>query len=155
MKKLILTLSFIVIGGASHELVAQDAMDVYRAVFQIEKKDALSNLLKLNPEEGTTFWPIYTEYESARTELADQRIAIINRYAEEYDGLSDETADELAKETLALNRDRMKLLRKYYKKAKREIGGKKAASCVQFELYVMNSIGVEIGNNLPFIGELD
>ncbi|MBI1316459.1 hypothetical protein GC167_06315 [bacterium] len=133
---------------------AQSEMEVIRSVFKMEKRQALEQVLKLSATEAELFWPMYTEYENKMAELGNQRIALIKDYAMNYQTLTDEKAAELAGKMHGLRKSREDLAAKYMKKAKKSIGGIKAATWYQFESYVTDHISVELSEEIPFIGEL-
>ncbi len=133
---------------------AQSEMEVIRSVFKMEKRQALEQVLQLSAAEAELFWPVYTEYETKMNELGNRRIALIKDYASNYATITDAKAAELAAEMHSLRSAREDLAAKYMKKAKKQIGGIKAATWYQFEVYVTDNISVEIGDQIPFPGEL-
>ncbi len=134
-------------------MAQQNELEMFQSMYKIEKKALLMDFLQLGDEEAKAFWPIYEEYESERTQNANRRIDLIKKYAEEYEGLTDEQADELVKESFALRASREKLQKKYYGKVKKELGAKRAAQFVQFERFVQNAIDSQLNDSLPLIGE--
>lgn len=152
MKKILFALSFVLIGQMG--LQAQSEVDVLRKMFEVEKKAALADFLQLSATEAPAFWQMYEEYENKRAELGKSRIKLIEEYAKNYTSLTPDKADELVKKAQKLAKQRAKLRSKYYKKSKKLIGSIKAASFFQFESYVDNAVAVEIGNSIPFVGEM-
>ena len=133
---------------------AQSEMEVIRSVFKMEKRQALEQVMQLNTAQADLFWPIYSEYETKMTELGNRRIQLIKDYASNYATITDVKAAELAAEMHSIRKARESLAAKYMKKAKKKIGGIKAATWYQFEVYVTDNISVEIGDQIPFPGEL-
>ena len=111
------------------------------------------DFLQLPDEEAKMFWPIYEEYESERSANGTRRIELIKKYAEQYENMTDEQADMLAKESFAVRATREKLQKKYYNKVKKAMGAKRAAQFLQFERFVQTAIDSELDNNIPLIGE--
>ena len=99
LKPIALTLSALCISAlVSATAFAQDApsaaqteeanlkayVDLLRKDLKKDKVVILTDLMQLGPEESAKFWPVYNEYDKALTKLADERIAFIRMYAENY-----------------------------------------------------------------------
>jgi Spy/CpxP family protein refolding chaperone len=134
-------------------MAQQNELEMFQSMYKIEKKALLMDFLQLEDEQAKIFWPIYEEYESERTKNANRRIELIKKYAEEYETLTDEQADALAKESFAVRATRDKLHKKYYNKVKKALGAKRAAQFIQFERFVANAMDSKLNDSLPLIGE--
>lgn len=132
---------------------AQEEVDMIQATYGMDKKDMITEFLMLSPDNP--FWVTYDSYETERKELGKQRIALISNYASNYIDLSDEEVDVYMKDIMSLKKSTDKLIDTYYKKVKKESGSKVAAQFYEFEYYLLNSIRVEILDNIPYFGELD
>lgn len=151
MKKVIFALSLVVFGFAAN--AQNNEVEIFQSMFKMEKKALLMDYLQLNEEEATPFWEIYDEYELKRTNIGKKRIALINKYAEEFNTLTDEQADELAAESFSIKAAQLKLHKTYYKKIKKALGAKRAAQFVQFERFINTAIDNELNSAIPLIGE--
>ncbi|MNE99252.1 hypothetical protein D3C80_1979000 [compost metagenome] len=80
---------------------------------------------------------------------------LINQYATDYETLTNEKADVLAKGTLKNNAAYEKLYSTYYSKAKKVIGAMNAMKFIQLEIYLQTEIRSSIQNAIPFVGELE
>jgi Spy/CpxP family protein refolding chaperone len=134
-------------------MAQQNELEMFQSMYKIEKKALLMDFLQLEDEQAKIFWPLYEEYESERTKNANRRIELIKKYAEEYETLTDEQADALAKESFAVRATRDKLQKKYYNKVKKALGAKRAAQFIQFERFVANAMDSKLNDSLPLIGE--
>jgi hypothetical protein len=134
-------------------MAQQNELEMFQSMYKIETKALLMDFLQLEDEQAKIFWPLYEEYESERTKNANRRIELIKKYAEEYETLTDEQADALAKESFAVRATRDKLHKKYYNKVKKALGAKRAAQFIQFERFVANAMDSKLNDSLPLIGE--
>lgn len=151
MKKLSLLLAAVVI---SVGVFAQaNEIEMFQSMYKIEKKAMLMDFMTLNEEDAKVFWPIYEAYEAERAELGSRRIELIQKYAEQYETLTDEQADELMKESFAIRKKEESLQGKYYKKVKKEMTALRAAQFIQFERFVKTSIDNKLNSQLPLVGE--
>ena len=111
--------------------------------------------MKLAEPQAAAFWVIYDAYEEERKALGMRKMELINDYANNYEALNEEKADELTKASLKNNMEVEKLYSKYYGKAKKIIGSVNAAKFIQLETYLQTSIRSEIQDAIPFIGEVE
>lgn len=129
----------------------QAYIDLLRADVKSEKVQILTAMMQFTPDEAATFWPIYQSYDADLTKLGDQRVALIKEYAENYDSMTDEKADELAQKTFALMSDRNALLKNCYEQVKSKMGAKTAARFVQVEHQLVMIIDLQIASELPAV----
>jgi hypothetical protein len=153
MKKLFLFLAII----ASTSIFAQSTDDVIlvQSLYGKSKGDIIKDYLNLAEPQATAFQAVYDNYEAERKALGQKKMQIINDYAINYDKITDEKADELAKNNLKNNVDFEKLLSKVYGKAKKAVGPINAAKFIQLEQYFQTTIRSAVQDEIPFIGELE
>jgi hypothetical protein len=130
-------------------------IDLIQSLYGMEKKDIIADFLMLEGTQADGFWSLYDQYEMERKKLGKERIALLQRYAYNYNSLDDATTDSLVKEMTALGAKTDKLISKYYNKMKKPAGVKAAAQFVQIETYLLSVVRASILENIPFIGELD
>lgn len=154
MKKIlfILSLAFVLNATAQNSM---DEINMIQDLYGKSKTDVIHEYLGLTEAQETAFKPIYDKYEIERKALSQQKMRIIEDYANNYDTLSDAKATELTSANLKYNQDSEKLLAKTHSKLAKAIGGINAAKFVQLELYLQVTIRAEIQDAIPFIGELD
>lgn len=153
MKKLFLLSALFI----STVLFAQSADDLalVQSIYGQSKGDIIKDYLNLAEPQATAFGAVYDNYEAERKTLIQKKMQIINDYAINYDKITDEKADELAKNNLKNNVDFEKLLSKAYGKAKKAIGPINAAKFIQLEQYFQTAVRSSVQDQIPFIGELD
>lgn len=132
-----------------------EEIDFFQSIFGSEKKALVASFINLEGEANTAFWANYDLYETERKALGKTRIALLNKYAEEYDGMTDEQTDELTLEMIKLGKSNTKLIESYYKKIKKTSGSKAAAQFFHLENYFAAAIRATILENIPVIGEFD
>ena len=67
-------------------------VDLLRKDIKTEKVAILTEMLALDPEEASKFWPIYHAYDKELTKLGDERLALFRMYIENYSNLTDQQA---------------------------------------------------------------
>ncbi|MGB5388342.1 MAG: hypothetical protein WBN20_16290 [Eudoraea sp.] len=153
-KKFVLALGFLIaVGNISFAQSLQEEVEMFQAVFGMEKKDM--TMAFMDNEGDTAFWMLYDEYEVQRKLLGQKRLQILVNYANNYGVIGDEQTDELMKVVMTQKKSLDKLIDKYYKKIKKSSGSKVAAQFYQLENYILSAIRLEILDSIPFFDEFD
>ena len=118
-----------------------------------EKAEAMGSMMVLNAQDSAKFWPIYSEYDVALNKLNDQRVATIKEYAENYNQMTDEKADELVRKSMEFRKQRAELLAGTYEKVKQSLGAITAARFVVVEDQLLLLIDLQIVSSLPIVGQ--
>jgi plasmid maintenance system antidote protein VapI len=139
-------------------LKAQNAdpeLDYIKKAYSKDKKTIVDQYMNLDVQEGGKFWPVYSEYETSREKLAQERYGLINEYVNNSDKLTPEMADRLAKGVLTNNINLEKLNLDNYQKMKKAVGPIKAAKYLQLETYLQTTWRGMVQDNIPLISTLD
>ena len=134
---------------------ATEEIDFFQSIFGMEKKAAVMEFVHPSEETKAEFWTLYDAYELERKAFGKTRIALLNQYAAEYNGMTNEQAEAWMKEVLALGKSSDKLMVKYYKKIKKANSAIVATQFYQMEAYIQSSIRSGILEAIPFVGEMD
>lgn len=152
MKKLVLA---VIVAATSLTGFAQTTseIDLMQSVFGLEKLEVVTAYVKPGAEYKDAFIKLYDEYEVKRKEFGKERITLITEYAEKWDGMTNEQADEWMKKVLALSTKRDKLIRTYYSKVKKATNAKIATQFYQVEVYILTEIRSAVFETIPFVDE--
>ena len=155
MKKLIFTA---VISMLTSGLIAQsnkEDIDLIQSIFGKGKKEVVQEYMTIPEAQSAKFWALYDTYETARKKLGQERIKLIEAYANSYENLDNKKATELTTKKLAWADKYTKFQQSYFTKFSAIIGGVQAAKFIQLEDYIENCIRVSIQEEIPFIGQLE
>lgn len=133
----------------------KEEIELYQSIFGAEKKATVAEFVQLEGDAGTSFWDLYDKYESARKLHGQKRLALLGKYVDSYENLSEEKTKELMKEMISLGDQYNKLIKKYYKSIAKACGAKAAGQFYQLETYFQSGIRMTLMEEIPFIGELD
>jgi len=131
----------------------KEEIDFFQSVFGMEKKAIVAEFVKPADAQKDAFWSLYDEYETKRKDLGKQRIQLLEKYADQYDGMTHEQADSFMKEMLVLTEKTDKLLNTYYLKVKKVTDPTVAMQFYQIEAYILTAIRFSILDSIPFLGE--
>ena len=149
MKKVTLLLlalvTFVYVNAQSNK----EELDLMQAAFGMEKKAMVSEFVKVDPSQKDAFWKLYDEYETARKDLGKKRVDLLDKYAREFDKLTNESMDIMMKETIDLQKKTDALLISYTGKIKKVTNPVVAFQFYQVEGYILSGIRLSILEELP------
>lgn len=137
---------------ASTGLFAQnvdDFIQLLKSDVQSNKIAIITEVMNFTDEQSEKFWPIYTDFSTELSKLADKRIANIKDFAANYDSLTDEKANQLISNSFDFQEDRLDLNQNYYSKFADALGSIVAAKYMQLENQIQLIIDLSINSNLP------
>lgn len=129
----------------------RDLLELIRKDLQTEKATLITAAMGFSTDESAVFWPIYREYEKKLAVIMDKRLRLIQDYANNHEKMSAEKATEIVNEAFALEAERTKLLKKYFKKFSKEMTPIRAARFVQVENQILKLVDVQFAQNLPLV----
>lgn len=128
-----------------------NAIELLRQDLKTGKVALLTASLPLTEQEAEAFWPIYREYDAELSKLGDRRVAVLRRYAQTYNNVTELAAGEMMKESFSILRDRTELLEKYYDKVAKELNGIIAARFAQVENQMLTLIDAKLIDEVPLV----
>jgi len=113
MKKLSIILSVFLSFGALSAQTSNEEIDYIQAMFGMEKRAAVKEFIILKDSEVKVFWEKYDEYEVTRKVYGKERILLLDKFAEQYDSMTDQESMMWMKSVLSLRDRNEKLIEKY------------------------------------------
>jgi hypothetical protein len=135
----------------SKELNDQAYVRLLRTDLKAKKQQIIKEAMQLNDQQAAAFWPVYREYDAEQTKLGDEKLAIINDYAQNFLNMSNEKADQLAQRVMALDDQRGALRKKYYELMKKALPTVLVVRFFQVENQIQLLVDLQIASNLPII----
>lgn len=155
MKRLLLVTLGTFILFSSFAQSNKEDIDMIQAMYGKQKKEIAAEFISVPDAKKDAFWKIYDQYETERKALGQQRIKLLEKYANAYDTLGDKSTDAIIKQMMTLQKSTDALIGKYYTKITTSVGVKPAAQFYQLEGYLLSVVRAYIMSNIPFIGELE
>lgn len=147
--------ALLLVGAVFTAIPASAQMDQYlellRQDLRTEKVAVFTEAMALTDVQSEKFWPIYREFDLARTELGDQELQLIRDYAAVIETMDDVQAKDILKRAQKIDDARVKNQRKAIKTIEKELGAVVAARFYQVDNQVTRLIGLQIGANLPLV----
>ena len=135
----------------SRDLNLRAYVELLRSDVRSQKVAILTELMDFNEKEDIAFWPIYREYDVELSKLNDERVALIQQYAQNYEAMTDQVADKIAQGALDIEGRRHALKMKYYDRVKAALSPKMAARFLQVENQLLMIIDLQISAALPVV----
>ena len=126
-------------------------VELLRSDVRSQKVAILTELMEFNEQEDAAFWPIYREYDTELSALNDQRVRLIADYAKNYETMTNEAADRIARGALDFEAKRSALKLKYFDKVKAALSAKRAAKFLQIENQMLMLIDLQVSASLPIV----
>ncbi len=89
----------------SKELNTEADVELLREDVQAKRQEVIKEGMQLDEKQAASFWPVYEQYAGEPKQLGDQKLAIIQDYAN-FMTMDDAKADELAQRVMALDEQR-------------------------------------------------
>jgi hypothetical protein len=130
---------------------AMEEIRLTRVAIQAGRQAIVTEAMDLTPKEMETFWPLYREYRLEAAKVGDRVVALIERYAANYDTLTDETANKLLSDFVKIERARADLKAKFLPKFKKVLPATKVVRFYQLENKMDIVILNEMAEQIPLV----
>ncbi len=133
------------------EAKAQVMADIHltRVAIGAQRQALITHGMDLTVEEMQRFWPLYREYRLEAATLGDQLVDLLLIYAENYQTLKDDVADQLLTEASRIDTERASLKAKYLPKFRAVLPARKAVRFYQLENKLDIAILSELAQQIP------
>ena len=151
MKRIILVITLVLFAFLTQAQSSDDYIELARDILKTEKKAAIAEGMELSDTEITPFWELYNEYNSKLSQTQNQRVALIKNFAENYETMTDEKADEIMKSFFKYQQEILKLKKSYYGRFKKILPSAKASRYFQLENKIQALVDAELAMQIPLI----
>lgn len=139
------------VGSAAAQNTPADNMEIVKEKIRTDKKLFIATNMQLTKSEAKTFWPIYDAYQSELETLVNRKGKLIEKFATNYESMSDETAKSLLDNNLSIDSDYQKLRQSYLSKIRGVLPDKKVARFYQLESKIHAIVEFEIARRIPLV----
>ena len=151
MKSLLCGLILLTSCAAFAQKTEEGYLELFRRDLKTDKVALMTAAMNLSDSASSVFWPIYRDYDHELSKLGDNAVANIKDYAANYQSMTDKKAGELMGKMFKNRAARLDLLKKYYKKVDKALGGRVAARYIQAELEILTILDAQIMDQLPLV----
>ena len=128
-----------------------DNMKIFRETVLANKKLVIAENMKLTSSEAEKFWPVYEQYQKELGKIADQKLDLIEKYAKNYQTMTDELAIELLDEYMSIEAQQLALQSVFVPKFKKVLPPIKVTRYFQCENKIAAIVNYELDAQIPLI----
>jgi len=128
-----------------------DNMDIVREKIQSDKKLFIAENMNLTESEAKVFWPVYENYQKDLGKLVDKAVKLIENYAANYETMTEEAAKELIDGYLAIEGERVTLMKSFLPKFRKVLPEKKVARYYQIENKIDAVVNFGLAKQIPLV----
>jgi hypothetical protein len=157
MKKMLIALAAVASVGAAEGALAQspgtismsDQEQLLVSQIQTDKRAIVLSSLGLTDAEVAAFTPIYDKYQGEMKKVFTRSGEILNKYASNYDSMTDDAAEDILKEALEVREDRNDILKNYANRLGKKLPATKVLRWVQIENKLNTLIDWQMAQVVP------
>ncbi|MBL8234315.1 MAG: hypothetical protein JNL98_37810 [Bryobacterales bacterium] len=146
--KLILVICFLAAGlmpTFGQSLVKDyDTERLLRQNVKAKKSEILNVAMGLTEEEAKKFWPLQREYENEVAKLNDKAFGLLRSFVDEAGSLGEIQAANITKEGFRLDKDRIALREKCFRRMSKVLSPRIASRFVQLDSLMYSVVAVQI-----------
>lgn len=126
-------------------------MKIVAEKIRADKKLLVADNMGLTEADAVKFWPVYDAYQVDLGNIAKRTVMLIKNYADSYAAMTDPTADKLLTELLAIETDRVALMKTYRPKFAAAVAAKQVTRYYQIENKIRAVIAYELADAIPLV----
>ena len=138
-------------GSAAAQNTPADNMEIVKEKIRTDKKLFIATNMQLTESESKAFWPVYEAYQAELEALVNRKGKLIEKFAANYETLSDDTAKSLLDTDLSIDADYQKLRQSYLSKFRGILSDKKVARFYQLESKIHAVVEFELARRIPLV----
>jgi hypothetical protein len=128
-----------------------DNMQLVREKIKTDKKLFIAQNMNLTESEAKVFWPVYENYQKDLAKLVDKTVKLIENYAANYETMTEEAAKGLIDGYLAIEAERVTLMKSFLPKFRKVLPEKKVARYYQLENKINAVVKYELATQIPLV----
>jgi hypothetical protein len=126
-------------------------VDLLRKDVRAEKADLIAKTMNLDAAQAAAFWPVYKLYETERTALGNEKLGIIQDYADHYSEMNDAKAKGLITRSIALEEKTTALQKKYADEMMKVLPAKTVGRFFQVERRINMLLDLKLSSAIPLV----
>lgn len=144
---LVLILSFSTVASAQTALDEQIALA--RQSAHTDRKVILMGNVNFTSSESAEFWPAWKQYRAAMAANGDRRLALIKDFAEHYESMTDQKADELMTDHFSIAMQDVVIKQNFANNIDKFLSAQKVMRVIQIENKLDAAIDLQLASEIP------
>jgi hypothetical protein len=130
---------------------ARSDIAISQALINDKRNTALAFNMSFTDEERDAFWPLYRQYRDAMSNVGNRKLDVIIDYAEHFENMSEEKAQELLDRHMIYEEQALKVKQLYIEKFRRILPNTKVTRLFQLENRMDAAIGLKLSEGIPLM----
>ena len=135
----------------SAALISKQDLDLLRKDLRAKRKELIAANLKLTETEAERFWPVYEQYIKELIAINDNKFALIQDYANNYQTMTSDQALLFIRQWLDFDIATNQLRQKYVPMVPKVLDGKKAATFFQLDRRIAMMMEIQVSSQMPLV----
>jgi hypothetical protein len=124
---------------------------ISRQMINDKRNTALAFNMSFTEAEKDAFWPLYRKYRDAMSNVASRQLDVIIDFANHFDNMTEEKAQELLDRNLIYEEQAIKVKQLYVDKFRRILPNIKVARLMQIESRMDTAIKMKLSEGIPLM----
>jgi hypothetical protein len=134
---------------SNRDLNIRAYIELLRSDVKAQATAVIAEVMQFSDDDAAKFWPIYREFELDLSKFGDERVALIMKYSDNFENMTDEVADQLAQGVFKSEQARHDLKMRYYERIKKALTARDAARFLQVLNQVLLITDLQVAAELP------
>jgi len=130
-----------------------DQIELTRANIQERRQEIVQQIMELTPAQSDKFWPVYRDYRNEIARVSDQRVELIQKFADQAATMSDEQSEKLLHQWFSLREQQIGVQKKYAGKFGKLLPGAKVVRFYQTDNLLDTIVSANIQASMPVAGD--
>ena len=145
--------AFLLLLSVSTTAPAQTALDeqiaLARQSAHTDRKVLIMGNVNFNSDESAEFWPAWKEYRAAASANGDRTLNLIKNFAEHFDDMTDQKANELLVDSFSINMQDVVIKQNFAKKINVFLPTTKVMRIIQIENKLDAAVQMKLAAEIP------
>lgn len=130
---------------------AERDIAISRQIINDKRNTALAFNMSFTEAEKAAFWPLYRKYRDAMSNVATRQLDVIVDYANHYENMTEDKAQELLDRSLIYEEQAIKVKQLYVDKFRRVLPNTKVTRLMQIESRMDTAIKMRLAEGIPLM----
>jgi len=134
---------------ASAQTAMEEQIALARQSAHTDRQVLIMGNMHFTSEESAQFWPAWKEYRAAISANTDRTLVLIADFAEHYEDMTDQKADELMTDSFSIKMQDLVIKQKFANNIKKFMPAKKAMRVIQIENKLDAALQMKLASGIP------
>jgi hypothetical protein len=129
----------------------EPGIQMMRAEIGKDRRDVVKAAMYLTDTEAKVFWPIYDKYRAEQAKVNDKRVKLISDYLANQNGMSQDQAEDIMKDAIKIEEERIEVKKDYIKKMGKELSKRTTARFFHIDYKLDTVVDAALAARIPLI----